>query len=58
MKKITWKIVFALLLALVLSGCGGKAKLESLETEVTAETISGLKAYKSLKELQIVNSDC
>ena len=58
MKKITWKIVFALLLALVLSGCGGKAKLESLETEVTAETISDLKAYKSLKELQIVNSDC
>lgn len=58
MKKITWKIVFVLLLVLMLSGCSGKAKQESLETEVTAETISDLKAYKNLKELQIVNSDC
>ena len=58
MKKKTCIILFVLLLVLVLSGCSGKAKLESLETEVTAETISDLKAYKSLKELQIVNSDC
>lgn len=58
MKKISWKITFVLLLVLMLSGCSGKAKQESLEIQVTADTISDLSEYKSLKELQIVSSDC
>lgn len=58
MKRQSWVIACALLLVFMFSGCSGKAKQESLVTEVTADTISELREYKNLKELQICNSDC